>query len=222
MKFFISSLIISLALLSACTKSQKQEVKPEPVSIDTIPTMVMQIQKCSRLYTTEYKIRRIITHNDKKQMSGSIMSKKFTIDIPVGERQIAIPVNATLKAYVDLSSFSSDNIRKKGEKIEVVLPDPQIIMTSTKIDHDEVKQHVAMLRSNFTDEELTRFQQQGRDSIINDIPKLGLIEASRESSARTIIPILEQMGYKQENITVTFRKRFTLSDLPKLLKNGEI
>lgn len=150
------------------------------------------------------------------------MSKKFTIDIPVGERQIAIPVNATLKAYVDLSSFSSDNIRKKGEKIEVVLPDPQIIMTSTKIDHDEVKQHVDMLRSNFTDEELTRYQQQGRDSIINDIPKLGLIEASRESSARTIIPILEQMGYKQENITVTFRKRFTLSDLPKLLKNGEI
>ena len=213
MKFFISSLIISLALLSACTKSQKQEVKPEPVSIDTIPTMVMQIQKCSRLYTTEYKIRRIITHNDKKQMSGSIMSKKFTIDIPVGERQIAIPVNATLKAYVDLSSFSSDNIKKKGEKIEVVLPDPKIIMTSTKIDHDEVKQHVAMLRSNFTDEELTRYQQQGRDSIIN---------ASRESSARTIIPILEQMGYKQENITVTFRKRFTLSDLPKLLKNGEI
>ena len=210
MKFFISSLIISLALLSACTKSEKQEVKPEPVSIDTIPTMVMQIQKCSRLYTTEYKIRRIITHNDKKQMSGSIMSKKFTIDIPVGERQIAIPVNAV------------DNRRKKGEKIEVVLPDPQIIMTSTKIDHDEVKQHVAMLRSNFTDEELTRYQQQGRDSIINDIPKLGLIEASRESSARTIIPILVQMGYKQENITVTFRKRFTLSDLPKLLKNGEI
>jgi len=111
MKFFISSLIISLALLSACTKSEKQEVKPEPVSIDTIPTMVMQIQKCSRLYTTEYKIRRIITHNDKKQMSGSIMSKKFTIDIPVGERQIAIPVNATLKAYIDLSSFSADNIR---------------------------------------------------------------------------------------------------------------
>ena len=174
MKFFISSLIISLALLSACTKSEKLEVKPEPVSIDTIPTMVMQIQKCSRLYTTEYKIRRIITHNDKKQMSGSIMSKKFTIDIPVGERQIAIPVNATLKAYIDLSSFSADNIRKKGEKIEVVLPDPKIIMTSTKIDHDEVKQHVAMLRSNFTDEELTRYQQQGRDSIINDIPKLGL------------------------------------------------
>ena len=150
------------------------------------------------------------------------MSKKFTIDIPVGERQIAIPVNATLKAYVNLSSFSADNIKKKGEKIEVILPDPQIIMTSTKIDHDEVKQYVAMLRSNFTDEELTRYQQQGRDSIIKDIPKLGLIEASRESSARTIIPIFEQMGYKQENITVTFRKRFTLSDLPKLLKNGEI
>ena len=45
MIFFLSSLILSLALLSACTKSQKQESKPVAVSIDTIPTIVDTIRR---------------------------------------------------------------------------------------------------------------------------------------------------------------------------------
>lgn len=202
----------------ACSHD-KQTINEEQIYIDTIPTMVMQIQKCSRLYTTEYQMHRIITHSDTKQLTGSIMSRKFTIDLPVGQRQVAIPVNATLKAYVDFSNFSEDNIRRSGDKIEIVLPDPQIVLTSTKVDHKEVKQYVALLRSNFTDAELTRYQREGRDSIISDIPRLGIVEGARQSSARTIIPIIEQLGYKKENITVTFRKKFTLSDIPKLLKD---
>ena len=219
------TLLISITaalLLSACAKTEKTETEPVQATIDTIPTMVTQIQKCSRLYTTEYKLHKIITHNDKKQINGSIMSKKFSIDLPVGERQIAMPVNATLKAYVDLGAFSTENVRKNGENIEIILPDPQIIMTSTRVDHDEIKQYVALLRSNFSDAELTKYQQQGRDSIISDIPRLGIIDNARESSARTIIPIIEQMGYRRENITVTFRKKFTLSDIPNMIKNGEV
>lgn len=216
-------LILMLFCLSfiACSHD-KQTINEEQIYIDTIPTMVMQIQKCSRLYTTEYRMHRIITHSDTKQLTGSIMNRKFTIDLPVGQRQVAIPVNATLKAYVDLSNFSEDNIRRSGDQIEIILPDPQIVLTSTKVDHKEVKQYVALLRSNFTDAELTRYQREGRDSIISDIPRLGIVEGARQSSARTIIPIIEQLGYKKENITVTFRKKFTLSDIPKLIKDENL
>ena len=205
----------------ACSHD-KQTINEEQIYIDIIPTMVMQIQKCSRLYTTEYQMHRIITHSDTKQLTGSIMNRKFTIDLPVGQRQVAIPVNATLKAYVDFSNFSEDNIRRSGDQIEIILPDPQIVLTSTKVDHKEVKQYVALLRSNFTDAELTRYQREGRDSIISDIPRLGIVEGARQSSARTIIPIIEQLGYKKENITVTFRKKFTLSDIPKLIKDENL
>ncbi len=64
MKFFLSSLILSLALLSACTKSQKQESKPVAVSIDTIPTMVMQILTDEDLLFGNYKliVPAIVTH----------------------------------------------------------------------------------------------------------------------------------------------------------------
>lgn len=219
-----TTLALLLAFMLLCTCSTKEQEKDDYVRqhIDTIPAMVMQIQKCSRLYTAEYKIHRIITHSDRKQISGQLMKHKFTIDIPIGERQIAIPVNATLKAYVDMSLLTADNIRKDGEKIEITLPDPQIIMTSTKVDHDETRQYVALLRSNFSDKELARYQQQGRDSIINDIPKLDIIENARLNSSRTIIPIICNLGYKPENVTVTFRKKFTHTDILQLLKNEEV
>ena len=137
-------------------------------------------------------------------------------------RKIAIPIDATLKAYIDFYDFSENNVKKHGNKIEIILPDPKIILTSTRINRDEVKQHIPILRSNFTDEELTEYEHIGRDSIINEIPQLGLLENARVNAARTLIPMIEQMGFKKENVKITFRRRFTLDDLPSLIDNSTI
>ena len=34
--------------------------------------------------------------------------------------------------------------------------------------------------------------------------------------------MITKMGYKEENITITFRKKFTDSDLPMILENNTI
>ena len=51
-----------ILVFSAC--SQKQPTEEKANVIDTIPVMVMQIQKCSRLYTAEAHVHKIITHDD--------------------------------------------------------------------------------------------------------------------------------------------------------------
>jgi hypothetical protein len=131
-------------------------------------------------------------------------------------------MNATLKASVDFSQFSSSNIRRNGQKIEIILPDPEVAMTSSRIDHENVKKHVSILRSNFTDAEMTNFEKQGRAAILNSVPKMGIIEMAKDNAARTIIPMVVQMGFKEEDITITFRKQFTTSDLPRLLDMGTV
>ena len=35
--------------------------------------------------------------------------------MPVGDRKIAIPMNVTLKGYIDFSDFSERNVRKEAE-----------------------------------------------------------------------------------------------------------
>ena len=185
--------------------------------IDTIPTMVMQIQKCSKLYTTEYKIHKIVTHNDKVSLKGILFNKEYKIDMPLSSRRIAIPMDATIKSYIDFTNFSKSNIRKKGKKIEIVLPDPHISLTSTKINHKDIKRDVAFLRQDFSDAELSSYEQQGRDAIIASIPSMGITETARQSAASVIIPIITQMGYSEKDITITFRKDFTFQDYNKLI-----
>ena len=203
---------------SACSKKQPTEEKVNV--IDTIPVMVMQIQKCSRLYTAEAHVHKIITHDDQLNLKGSFMKKDFNIHIPGSNRKVAIPMDATIKAYVDFEGFSQKNVSRKGDKIEIILPDPKLVLTSSKIDHKAVKQYVSLTRSNFTDAELTQLEQQGRLSIINDIPNIDLMEQAQLSAANTLIPMLKDMGFKEENITISFRKKFSLQDLKGFISNG--
>lgn len=213
-------IILSATILAFSACSQKQPTTEKVNVIDTIPVMVMQIQKCSRLYTAEAHVHKIITHDDQLNLKGSFMKKDFNIHIPGSNRKVAIPMDATIKAYVDFEGFSQKNVSRKGDKIEIILPDPKLVLTSSKIDHKAVKQYVSLTRSNFTDAELTKLEQQGRQSIINDIPNIDLMEQAQFSAANTLIPMLIDMGFKEENIKISFRKKFTLQDLKGFISNG--
>ena len=204
-----------MLFVSCGNKGKKQQ--EQTVVIDTIPMMIMQIQKCSKLYTAEYKVHKIVTHTDQLKLKGSILQQVFNIQLPIGDRKVAIPMDATLKASVDFSQFSANNIRRNGQKIEIILPDPEVTMTSSRIDHENIKKHVSILRSNFTDAEMTSMEKQGRAAILNSVPKMGIIDMAKDNAARTIIPMIVQMGFNEQDITITFRKQFTVDDLPRML-----
>ena len=194
-----------LLTFSACGKDNGtvgEDVTDNP--IDTIPVMLQQIQSASRLYTAEYKVHKIVTHDDVMSIGGKALGKDFSVELPMGKRKVAIPINATLKAYIDMSQISEDDIRRNGGKIEIILPKPHVVLTSSSIDHDGIKQYVSVLRRNFSDEELANYEAQGRKAIINDIPKLSILEMAKSGAARQLIPIITKMGYRQEDVTITF------------------
>ena len=194
MKRIIPIIVLLAITLGAC-KNKNTDADATNKALDTIPMLVTQVQECSRLYTTEYHIHKIITHDDEMKVSGSFMKKDFSVNLPLGERSIAIPMDATLKAYIDMSNFSEKNIQRRGKELLVTLPDPKIILVSTKIDHKEIKENVPLTRRNFTDAELTNYEQQGRKQIIASIPQMGIIEQAQESAARQLVPIFTTMGY---------------------------
>ncbi|MGI6222001.1 MAG: DUF4230 domain-containing protein [Prevotella sp.] len=218
MRKFPLLFFVIIVFLSSCSDSEKQQEK-EP-EIDTIPMLVSRIQKDSRLYTAECHMHKIVTHNDVKKINGSIFNKKFSVDVPFSSRQVAIPMDATVKAYVDMSKVTEKNIHRDGKKIQIILPDPQLVVTSTKIDHKDVSSYVALLRKKYTDKELTAIEQQGREAMVAEIPKLRIIEQSRASAARIIIPMCTALGYKEEDVTVTFRKQdYSLDEIKLMLQN---
>ena len=216
MSRILTCFIVLISLLS-CSDSEQLSHNNQ-LTQDSIPKLIMQVQKSAKLYTAEIKVHKIITHDDDIKIKGSILQQDFDIPLPLGSRKVAIPMDATVKAYIDFSEFSEKNVKRDGEKIEIILPDPQVELTSTRINHDDVKKHVPLLRSNFSDKELADYSLQGRKAIVNDIPKMGVVKMAQESATRMLVPMLQQMGYEESNITITFRKDFTSKDVLSIIK----
>ena len=51
---------------------------------------------------------------------------------------------------------------------------------------------------------------------------MGIIDMARVGATHALVPMLARLGFKEENITITFRKEFTADDLPLLLENTTI
>ena len=207
----VVGIVVAMLLCFSCTG--KESPVEDPTVADSAPSLVMQVQKCSKLYTTEYHIHKIVTHHDVLRLKGNLLTKAIDIPLPLGERKIAIPMDATLKAYIDFSDFSEDNIEYNGERITILLPDPKVVMTSSKINQKEVREYVGLTRSHFTDQELTDYEQQGRQAILNSVPELGIVQMAQENAARVLVPMLTEMGYREENITIAFRKNLDIMQL---------
>ena len=163
---FIGPLL--LLMLFAC-KGEKADDGGVYQATDTLPMLITQIQKCSRLYTAEVKVHKIVTHDDVIRLRGSLLQRDFNFKVPLGERKIAIPMDATLKAYIDFSQFSEKNVERSGDKITILLPEPKVVMTSSKINQKEIREYVALSRAHFSDAEMANYEQQGRVAIIQSI-----------------------------------------------------
>lgn len=208
--FFLTILLLA-GLSASCGSGQAEQATA--VVTDTVPSLVMQIKKTSRLYTTEYHIHKIITHDDVVRLKGNLLQQEFNIALPLGERKIAIPIDATLKAYIDFSDFSEKNIERDGDHITILLPDPKVTLTSTKIDQKAIKEYVGLARSRFTDKELSIYEQQGRQAILDNIPSMDILPTAQANAARVLVPMLTQMGYQEQHITIAFRKNLSIQQL---------
>lgn len=216
---FFPIVMMCVCLLTSCGLMDAGKEDGEVSKKDSLPLIVSHARKCSRLYTTECQVRKIVTHDDQLKLSGSIIGKEVSVNLPFGDRKVAIPIDLTLKAYVDFSGFSESNIKRHGDNIEIILPDPKVVITSSKIDHEGVVKHVSIIRSSFSDEELSLYEQQGREAVVNSIPKLGVLDKAKENAALVLVPMLTGMGYEEQNIKVTFRKEFTISDISRMIEN---
>ena len=168
--------------------------------------LIQTISHTPKLATTEYHLHKLITHDDAWRLKGRLLNRSFNVQVPLGDRKIAIPMDAKVKAYIDFSTFSERNIERSGDHLTIILPDPELVLTSTRIDQQAVKQYVGLTRAHFSDAEFANYQQQGREAILQSLPGLGIEETARANAAKVLVPLLVQMGYHEQQVTIMFRK----------------
>lgn len=209
-----SLLFITVFLYVGCTSRENPPAPPD--GNDQIP-IIQKLTRSSKLYTAEYKIHKIITHDDEIRFRGTLLTQDYDFVLPTGERKLAFPIDVTLKAYVDLSRLNEQSIEQQDGKIILTLPDPQIQVTSVKIDNKGKKQMIDLTRRRYTDEEIQTLARQGVTSILRLIPEMGIMETARTNAVRTLTPILTALGYPQEHIFIQFQNPVTIENIPLFL-----
>ena len=68
-------IVVMLIATTRCSSEPVEQSAPEAEiaqGIDTVPMLIMQVKKCSKLYTAEYRVHKIITHDDDLRLKGQL------------------------------------------------------------------------------------------------------------------------------------------------------
>lgn len=165
--------------------------------------MVEALHNRSRLNVVQYNLHKILTHEDFSTLEGTLLGEKFSVQIP-GDRMIALPVDVVVKASVDLSALSNEDVEVDGESIVLYLPDPQLEITSSSIDYTHEKQFLSWNRSQYSEKEKEAILAAGVKKIMGEMNRSDVMERARVSAHKALQPMLAVAGYAPEQVTLRF------------------
>jgi hypothetical protein len=161
--------IFILTLLSSCGFSSISE-----------EDLLQSINSTPMVYTVECMAQTCVV--ERSDLFSSLL----------GQRTAIIPVQANIKAGIDLSKVT--NVKIAEGKAFITLPSPTIEIESTKVLNDQIVTSVGSFRSNFSAEELTEIASKGREAIEQKLYEYDLIEPAQDQAEVIIGSIVRKMG----------------------------
>lgn len=130
----------------------------------------------------------------------TVVERSSKIKDLFGQRTVVVPVEANIKAGIDLSALSAVKIEDKT--VYITLPDPVIEIESTHILRDKIVTSVAPLRSAFKDDELSAIAGKGVENIKENLDRYDIVVPAQEQAEMVLAAIANKFG-----LTAVFRER---------------
>ena len=173
--FFV--LLLTALMLSGCA---------DRVPEDTTQREIEAISQMRELSLVEYRVRKIVKANDEGEW------------YKIGDRKILLSCTAYLKAGIDLSGFSAENVDINRLDGSVTVTVPHAKLLSLDMPASEIREeydHVTMLRHSFSAEERNALLRQGEKQIRDSVPSLGILEKAEENARRFFESVFTKMGF---------------------------
>ena len=174
---FVLAVLLVTATVPGCS---------ERVPEDTTQREIEAISQMRELSLVEYRVRKIVKANDEGEW------------YKIGDRKILLSCTAYLKAGIDLSGFSAENvdINRLDGSVTVTIPHAKLL--SLDMPASEIREeydHVTMLRHSFSAEERNELLRQGEKQIRSSVPSLGILEKAEENARRFFESVFTKMGF---------------------------
>lgn len=183
----MKKLVAAFLCVLICFASCKNNITPEQTE------KILSIKTMGSVATSEYLVSKIVKAADDKTWF------KF------GNRKILLSCQASIKAGVDVSGISKEDIEANGSEITLYLPPPKIL--SISIPPETVKlemEDIGPFRQHFSNEEQNQLLTQAEQQIRHTADSLGIVQASGENAKLFFTSFLKNMGFKK--VTVEFSK----------------
>lgn len=153
---------------------------------ETVHREIEAITAMRQLSLVEYRVRKIVKADDEGPW------------YKIGDRKILLSCTAYLKAGIDLTGFSADDVDIDRADNRVTITIPHATLLSLDIPSSEIREefdHVTLLRSGFTAEERNALLRQGENQIRASVPSLGILEKAEENARRFFESVFSKMGF---------------------------
>lgn len=181
----LMSLLITI-LVTSCRPSKEELMHQR----------VQTLSEMAELGTIEYTIKKIIKCN-------SDVWYKY------GDRKILYSSVAYLKAGIDMSEFSPENVKIDKANKTITATFPKAKLLSMNMPLELIKEEycrVTGLRDEFTTEERLLLKQQGEAAIREDVPNLGILEDAENSAKLFFETMFSKFGY--DKVIVNFENEY--------------
>ena len=182
---FVAGLGIALSLALFIVR---RAATPQFVST---PTIVQQIQSLSELVTVKYVLEKVVAYDD----------PKFFADlIPLGDNKLILLAHGVVKAGVDLSKLSHDDVTVSAGRITLTVPTATLTDAYLDDKYTQVLDRQTGLLRRF-DKDLEKAARQYALAEIQRGARQGGIEREANERAREeLTSLLRTLGYKEVEI----------------------
>ncbi len=164
--------------------------------VDTSHLIVKQIKGVSELTTTVFMMDAIVPTSSRRQIG----------DWVVGETKLLYLARGEVKAGLDLSRITTEDVKVTNNNLEIQLPTPQILDSKIDINKSQVYDYdrgFLNLGPDVAPELQTQAQRQTLNKVISTACNQGILNQANERAILTLTQLLETAGYESITIKTT-------------------
>ena len=187
------TILLMGALSLMCLFSCKEDAPDELTLQEKMNMKMIELEQTTELGSVEYVVKKVIKATDEAKW------------YQYGDRKILFGCTAYLKAGVDLSNFTNENVVIDEEQKSIVVTLPHAKLLSINMPPSETKlvyEQVPTFRGGFTAAESNGLLKQGEDAILDQVEDLGILADAEKNVKDFFRAMLAQMGFQA--ITIKF------------------